>query len=166
LKVLRTLNLESLSLIGTQAGDETLRHVGKMTRLKRLRLDDTRVTDRGLAHLVDLPPLRVLGLSRTLVTDAGLGQLKRGSVEEALFVERTNISSTALLAMDVEPILIQVSNTKVRWSPKLENWLLQRSRLRFLAARGCGFNESEFKQSDKLGAIYEWRPAGQCFVRK
>ena len=64
--------LTGVRLDDTPVGDEELRALAAVTRLKMLVLDGTRVTDAGLALLLSLTKLELLGLNRTQVSDAGV----------------------------------------------------------------------------------------------
>jgi hypothetical protein len=56
--------------------DEELRHVGRLTGLRRLWLSDAwAITDTGIAHLAGLVHLEDLDLTETAVTDRGLRSL-------------------------------------------------------------------------------------------
>ena len=71
-------NLESLWLCETQATDENLRHVGRLTSLRRLLMGNApEVSDSGVEHLSELNRLEFLHLTNSGVTDASLLVLAR-----------------------------------------------------------------------------------------
>jgi len=83
-------------LAGTDAGDEDLLHVGKLSHLEMLDLRDTRITDAGLQHLRGLNRLKVLILTGTAVTDQGLAPLGDMPQLTVLSLEETKITDRGL----------------------------------------------------------------------
>jgi hypothetical protein len=74
----RMSSLKRLDLSETQVGDEALRHLRQFPRLEWLDLISTRVTDAGLAHLKTLPSLRELWVGNCeAITDKALTDLKK-----------------------------------------------------------------------------------------
>lgn len=66
-------DLESLLLHDAQATDEGLKHVGKLTSLRRLFMWDAgAITDEGVAHLSELKKLEYLHLSNAKISDESL----------------------------------------------------------------------------------------------
>jgi len=57
-------------------GDEGLRHLAKLVRLKSLNLEGTDVSDAGLAHLAGLKDLQSLSLTNTAIGNKGLESLR------------------------------------------------------------------------------------------
>jgi hypothetical protein len=57
--------------------DDSLQHVGKLTKLRSLSLRGTSITDQGLAHLLNLEGLQSLNLDQTKISDAGLARLEQ-----------------------------------------------------------------------------------------
>ncbi|NQV22751.1 MAG: protein kinase, partial [Rhodopirellula sp.] len=69
-------NLEDeLSIQDTRAGDEALKSIGQLKKLKVLRVNSTRITDAGLKHLENLTHLESLDVQRTQVTEAAVQRL-------------------------------------------------------------------------------------------
>lgn len=83
-------------LAGTDAADEDLIAVGRMTELKMLDLRDTRVTDEGLRHLSGLKQLEILVLTGTTVSDQGLEQLTAMPALKVLCLDETRVTSAGL----------------------------------------------------------------------
>jgi hypothetical protein len=92
--------LESVVLAGSEAGDEALEPLGRITTLKNLDLRDCRVTNAGLAHLVNLKSLAALRLSgksgRTTIDDAGMEQVAKLGSLRALMLDFLWISEVGL----------------------------------------------------------------------
>jgi len=56
-------DVQVLNLGGSEAADDGLQHVGRLTGLKLLNLDRTRITDAGMRHLTPLRRLQQLDLA-------------------------------------------------------------------------------------------------------
>ena len=66
-------HITEVSLRGSEATDDALKHVAGLKNLKSLLLNDVPISDEGLAHLVDLQaPLTNLDLRGTAVSNSGL----------------------------------------------------------------------------------------------
>ncbi len=85
--------LVELDLSGTNIADDGLRHIGRITTLKRLKLNDTPITDAGLAHLESLQSLEELDLSFTQLNGAGLSSIGKLQNLLALDLSNTNFQS-------------------------------------------------------------------------
>ncbi|WP_187782081.1 hypothetical protein [Gimesia chilikensis] len=70
------MNLERLSLNGTQVTGSGLEHLKDLMDLEYLSLENTEVDDTGLLHLNDLSNLRTLYIRNTRGTEAGIAELK------------------------------------------------------------------------------------------
>ena len=76
--------------------DATVRHVGRLTRLKKLRLDQSSVNDASLAELTGLTSLSSLDLEGTRVSDAGLAHLKSLKNLSRLVIDGTRITDAGV----------------------------------------------------------------------
>lgn len=102
-------------LAGTEAADEDLIAVGKLTGLRMLDLRDTRITDQGLRHLGRLRNLEVLVLTGTAVSDRGLEHLAGMLGLKVLCLDETKITSGGLPLLLRFPRLgwLNLSNTAI-----------------------------------------------------
>lgn len=89
----RLTELRKVHLNYTQVSDEGLTHIRGLTHLTVLNLDNTRITDAGLTNLTMLTSLEDLDLCNTQVTDAGLEHLKVLTGLKHLAVLNTRVSS-------------------------------------------------------------------------
>lgn len=64
--------LSEVWLAGASVGDDELRALGRIERLRWLILDDTAISDAGLESLHTIPKLETLWLRNTPVTDEGV----------------------------------------------------------------------------------------------
>lgn len=69
--------LEELDLSGMPVTDESMKHVGRLTKLRWCNLAVTKISDAGLAELVELDQLEFLDLRGTPIGDAGLIHLQQ-----------------------------------------------------------------------------------------
>src|SRR6266545_2895397 len=92
----RMTALRKLYLTGTSISDEGMRQLAGLTELTELALDGTGISDAGLAHLAGLIKLRRLDLLGSNVTDAGLVHLQRMTGLEELSLYRTRVSNAGL----------------------------------------------------------------------
>jgi hypothetical protein len=83
--------LEELILMDTNAGDEGLRQLGRMTQVRTLYLGGSKVTDGGMPYLKGWIRLGDLGVSNTQVGDAGM-RLLDGLQLTGLGARNTRIS--------------------------------------------------------------------------
>jgi hypothetical protein len=88
--------LRGLSLGGTPITDAGLEHLKGLTKLEALSLSRTHVTDAGMKHLREMTELKGLWLDGTQVTDAGLEHLRELSKLEYLYLSRTGIADAGL----------------------------------------------------------------------
>ena len=91
--------LATLSLEGTQATDEHLRHIAKLRRLRTLILNGTRISDAGLRHLKALKNLEVLELEQgdhPRITDAGARELEQFRQLRLLRLSADRLSEQAI----------------------------------------------------------------------
>jgi hypothetical protein len=102
-------------LARSQASDEDLAAIRRLTDLRMLDLGDTRVTDEGLRHLAGLEHLEVLVLNGTAVTDRGLAHLSGMSRLKVLCLEETRIGDVGLAHLKRFPRLgwLNLSGTPV-----------------------------------------------------
>jgi hypothetical protein len=82
------------------ANDETLAHIGRLSRLEFLSLNDTAVTDAGLAHLKGLTKLNQLDLWHTQIGDTGLGHLKGLSSLRLILLAGTQATDDGVLELE------------------------------------------------------------------
>ncbi len=88
--------LYSLSLLGTQFGDEDVQRIQGLTNLERLDLSRTNITDAGLEGLLSLQNLSSLQLHGTQISDAGLVHLKKLTNLKYLDLSDTEIKDAGL----------------------------------------------------------------------
>jgi hypothetical protein len=90
-------SLRVLLLKETQATDEGLRHIGKLTGLEKLFIWDARgVTDAGVAHLADLKNLKNVHINNSNLTDEGLAALSQLPRVETLSLQGNRFSDAGL----------------------------------------------------------------------
>jgi hypothetical protein len=65
-----------VDLHNTATGDDDLRHLAGLARLRTLDLSGTKVTDAGLKHLAGLAGLREIGVDGTQVSKQGIADLQ------------------------------------------------------------------------------------------
>jgi Leucine-rich repeat (LRR) protein len=87
--------VEVLWLCDTDIGDEGLRRLARLPKLRALFIDNTRITDAGLAYLETLS-LRRLGLNSTAISDASIPQLAKLRNLERLDVEGAGLTEAGL----------------------------------------------------------------------
>ncbi len=106
--------LTTLLLFYTETGDEELRQLKALRKLKRLYLNGTPVTDNGVVHLLEIDSLAVLNLNETRITDEALRDLRRLPNLMSLEVENTNITDAGLEYLRTFPKLegVYLSNTQ------------------------------------------------------
>ncbi len=85
-------NITQLGLGRTRITDESLKVIGKMSRLTRLDLNNTEISDAGVAHLSPLTELRYLNLYGTSVTNQGLSALSSLSNLRSLYLFETQVT--------------------------------------------------------------------------
>jgi Leucine-rich repeat (LRR) protein len=94
-------NLESLHLSESQLGDEGLRVLSELPRLKGLSLQGNRCTDAGLAHVGQMPQLTSLWIGcmdeeRSKITGSGLTHLGKLTQLEELDLQNTGVGDEEL----------------------------------------------------------------------
>jgi hypothetical protein len=93
----RLPGLKVLLLKETQATDEGLRHIGKMTGLEELFIWDAgSVTDVGVAHLASLRNLKNVHISHSNLTDASLAFLSGLPSIETLSLQQNHFTDEGL----------------------------------------------------------------------
>ena len=96
LQVLTELpQLESLSLMRINAGDEAMTPISSLKNLRRLMLDSEEITDDGIVELSNLKKLESLELMTTSITDSGMEVVKELPKLSSLTVCR-NITDAGL----------------------------------------------------------------------
>lgn len=96
-RVARLPGLRSLLLKESQATDEGMRHIGRMTGLEELFIWDARsVTDAGVGHLAGLKNLKNIHISHSNLTDASLALLSRLPAIESLSLQQNHFSDAGL----------------------------------------------------------------------
>ncbi len=120
--VARLTNLEGLSLQYTAVGDEGLKALAHLVKLKDLVLCGSKITDAGLVHLAGMTGLRQLALSYTAITDAGLEHLGSLKDLENLWLAKLKITdaATPLLCRFAKLSLLDLSKTKMTRAGKRE----------------------------------------------
>jgi len=96
----RLPGLRKLLLKETQATDEGLRHIGRMTDLEELYMwDAADVTDPGIAHLNRLDRLKTIHVSDSNLTDASLVLLSQMPAIRELSLQSNHFTDTGLVRM-------------------------------------------------------------------
>ena len=99
-RVSRLPGLKVLLLKETQATDEGLKHIGKMSSLEELFIWDARsVTDAGVSHLARLENLKNIHISQSNLTDDSLALLSRLPGIETLSLQQNHFSDKGLLRL-------------------------------------------------------------------
>lgn len=88
--------LESLELRGGKFGDDGMKHLQKLERLKILRLNETEVTDAGLTCLDSLENLETLDLQSNQLGDKALDKLATATHLFHLNLSKTNVTGATL----------------------------------------------------------------------
>ena len=92
--------LERITLAGPWVNDQTLKQVGKLSKLERLCIQYSRVTDEGLRHLNGLPNLTELVMGYNgRITDAGASHLGTLTKLQRLVLSQTEITDRGLQDM-------------------------------------------------------------------
>ncbi len=89
-------HLESLFFYGVDITDSNLKHIAKLSRLKKLNLDFTLATDAGLQHVAQLSHLESLSLNGTSISDSGTNDLLDFGRLTNLSVRSTKITDKGL----------------------------------------------------------------------
>jgi Leucine Rich repeat len=90
-------NLQNLNFTNpTLISDKQLKHVQKLSDLRKLDLGGTKVTDAGIADLVELRQLETLNLAGSRITDAALSSVKRLIRLKCLDLGYTGVTSDGL----------------------------------------------------------------------
>jgi hypothetical protein len=110
--------LKELCLQETQATDEGLKHIGKMTELERLFIwDGVSVTDAGVAHLAGLKNLKFVQISRSNLTDDSLALLSGLPRMESLSLQQNHFSDAGLARLSgqerLKRLLIGIGDRRV-----------------------------------------------------
>jgi hypothetical protein len=96
-RVARLPGVRWLTLMGNQATDEGLRHIGTMTGLEVLFIwDASSVTDAGVAHLAGLKNLKAVHINDSNLTDASLALLSGLPSIESLSLPGNRFSDAGL----------------------------------------------------------------------
>lgn len=96
----RLPGLRKLLLKETQATDEGLRHIGRMTELEELYMwDAADVTDAGIAHLNRLDRLKMIHVSDAKLTNASLIFLSRLPAMRELSLQGNHFTDAGLAGM-------------------------------------------------------------------
>jgi hypothetical protein len=95
-----TENVIEVRLVGAQAGEDGLKNLPGLARLRQLYLDSTQVTDASLERLEGLRRLQTLFLMNTRITDAGLERLKGLTELRTLHLQDTQVTDTGLAHLD------------------------------------------------------------------
>jgi hypothetical protein len=96
-RVARLPGLRSLLLKESQATDEGMRHIGRMTGLEELFIwDASSVTDAGVAYLAGLKDLKNIHISHSNLTDASLALLSRLPAIETLSLQQNHFTDAGL----------------------------------------------------------------------
>jgi Leucine rich repeat len=166
--------LKTLRMKKTQATDEGLRHIGKMSELEELYIRDSRsVTDAGVSHLAHLANLKHVDISFSNLTNDSLVLLSSLPRMEKLCLQGNHFSEDGLARLNGRDRLkelwiggsgaVQITNAglaHLRDFKKLEVLDLQRSRvtasgldqlmelpnLRRLWVRGFGTSDADVRR--------------------
>ncbi|ELU15470.1 hypothetical protein CAPTEDRAFT_224593 [Capitella teleta] len=84
-------------------GDDGMRHIGKITSLRRLLLCNTKITDGGLLFLRGLVNLEEISLDRTAITDEGACVVEAFTRLQQLSLTETGISNAFLEHQSLNP---------------------------------------------------------------
>ena len=102
--------IKTLLLHGTQATDEGLKYVGKMTSLESLYFwDATSITDAGVAHLAGLKNLKNVHISWSKITDESLVLLSSLPKIEELSLQDNHFSDAGFLRLKGQNTLKQLA---------------------------------------------------------
>jgi hypothetical protein len=105
-KLSRLDGLKELALKESQATDEGLAHIGKMSELEALWIWDARsATDAGVAHLAGLKRLQQIHISQSQITDNSLALLSSLPAIESLSLQQNHFSDTGLERLGRKPRL-------------------------------------------------------------
>jgi hypothetical protein len=98
LKQISTLpGLTGLMLIETQATDDGLRHIGKMTDLEELYIWDAKfITDAGVSHLSRLTNLKMVHIGNSNLTDDSLARISSLPKMEEMSLQQNHFSDEGL----------------------------------------------------------------------
>ncbi|NQU24793.1 MAG: hypothetical protein HQ567_26215 [Candidatus Nealsonbacteria bacterium] len=111
-------DLTTLLLFYTETGDEELRQLSGLRKLRRLYLTGTNVTDDGVIHLLKIDSLDVLTLNETSIGDKALSDLRRLPNLTCLEVDDTKITDAGLKYLPTFPRLEAVYLANTRTSPE------------------------------------------------
>jgi hypothetical protein len=96
-------------LMETQATDEGLRHIGKMSGLEELFIwDDRSVTDAGVAHLASLKNLKNILINRSNLTDDSLALLSSLPRVEVLSLQQNHFTDEGLVRLNGKETLKRI----------------------------------------------------------
>lgn len=105
-KLTRLSGLRVLLLQGTQATDEGLKHIGRISSLEELFIwDAENVSDAGVAYLEKLKNLKNIHLSKAKITDESLRVLARLPRIETLSLQQNHFSDDGLAYLRATPSL-------------------------------------------------------------
>jgi hypothetical protein len=165
--------LKKLRMKKTQATDEGLRHIGKMSKLEELYIRDARaVTDKGVSHLSNLAQLKHISISFSNLTNDSLVLLSGLPSIEEVDLQGNHFSDEGLARLNGKDRLktlcigigaVQITDAGVahlRCFNKLEMLELQQSRvtghglvqlmglpsLKKLVLRGIGTSDADVQR--------------------
>src|SRR5262249_7479933 len=99
-RISRLPGLKVLLLMETQATDEGLRPIGKMSGLEELFIWDARsVTDAGVAHLASLKNLKHIHINHSNLTDDSLALLSTLPNTESLSLQQNHFTDDGLVRL-------------------------------------------------------------------
>ncbi len=102
--------IKTLLLHATQATDEGLKHIGKLTGLESLYFwDATSITDAGVAHLAGLKNLKKVHISGSKITDESLILLSSLPMIEELSLQEGHFSDKGFLRLKGQNTLKQLA---------------------------------------------------------
>ena len=106
----RIESLTAIDLGGSQlVTDDGVRHLGRLSGLKRLNLGGTAVTDNGATIFRDLPALELVGLQWSAITDRGAQYLAHCQQLRRVELIGTRTGDGALAALARKPHLRELS---------------------------------------------------------
>ena len=103
-------NLTEIHLDQGHIGDETLKVLASLPKLKRMSLQGNAFTDTGLAHLARATELRSawIGMSKGMITDAGLEHLAGLKQLEELEVQKSEVTEEGIASLKKKLPLLRI----------------------------------------------------------
>jgi hypothetical protein len=148
------LELVELSLKGTRVGDAGVAQLESTRSLERVWLSGSRISDDAVTSLSRLPNLNWLEINNTAVTDEGVARLSPGTCGTWLSLISTNVTSTGLASLRVQPEILNVSDSAVRYGPELMGWMRSGTSTVVLVMADCELHPEELEELRSIGTVY------------